>query len=249
MFKYYVYRHIRLDKNIPFYIGLGTKQNSYAAFEVEYNRAFSLERSDFWKRITDKTNYKVEIVFESNNYQEVKDKEIELISLYKKINDGGSLCNISIGGDGHGLNAIPVVYLDKDLKFIAEFSSIKEAELITGHSDKMIIAKAKGKRKAWNHAFVYKSEYDPNKDYSPLIRKDNNISQERKKEIVLNTKYKLKPVDMYDLNNQYIKTFNSVKEAIIFIKKVYNPKWVSFISRACRKDSYTAFGYKWKNKK
>ena len=31
--KYYLYRHIRLDKNEPFYIGIGTKNN--AKFDIK----------------------------------------------------------------------------------------------------------------------------------------------------------------------------------------------------------------------
>lgn len=38
--KFYLYRHIRLDKNRPFYIGIGTKPNIFKSFESEFNRAF-----------------------------------------------------------------------------------------------------------------------------------------------------------------------------------------------------------------
>jgi len=39
---YYLYRHIRLDKDEPFYIGIGTKANvKFKSFNSEYRRAFS----------------------------------------------------------------------------------------------------------------------------------------------------------------------------------------------------------------
>ena len=44
--KYYLYRHIRLDKNEPFYIGIGTKVNKKSFLKVtsEYVRAYSKTR-------------------------------------------------------------------------------------------------------------------------------------------------------------------------------------------------------------
>lgn len=36
---HYLYRHIRLDKNQPFYIGIGTKKDKkYSTLFSEYNR-------------------------------------------------------------------------------------------------------------------------------------------------------------------------------------------------------------------
>jgi hypothetical protein len=52
-----------------------------------------------------KTEYKVEVLFEDVDLDFANKKEIELIKLYGKISDGnGPLANISDGGDGvHGL--------------------------------------------------------------------------------------------------------------------------------------------------
>lgn len=97
MNKYYVYSHIRLDKNEPFYIGIGTKYNNY---EKEYTRAFSIKnRNKIWKSIVSRTKYNVEILFESDDLNKVKQKEIEFIALYKRIIDNGSLSNLTIGGE------------------------------------------------------------------------------------------------------------------------------------------------------
>lgn len=94
--KFYVYRHIRLDKNEPFYIGIGTKPLIFNTFKQEYDRAFSADgRNAAWLDIVIKSDYKVEIIFESDNYQEVKNKEYEFIQTYKsKLFDGGTLVNI-----------------------------------------------------------------------------------------------------------------------------------------------------------
>lgn len=45
---FYLYRHIRHDKNEPFYIGIGRTRN--------YERAFrKTSRNKFWKNIVSKT--------------------------------------------------------------------------------------------------------------------------------------------------------------------------------------------------
>jgi len=72
----YIYRHIRLDKNEPFYIGI-SKSN------INYKRAFNTTaRNSFWKNIVSKTEYEVEILLESDDYEFIKQKEVEFLSLY-----------------------------------------------------------------------------------------------------------------------------------------------------------------------
>lgn len=98
---HFVYRHIRLDKNIPFYVGIGTKPSTYRNYEREYKRAFTSTsgRSKHWLSVVSKTSIEVEIIFESNDINEVKRKEIEFIDLYKRRCDGGTLVNLSTGGE------------------------------------------------------------------------------------------------------------------------------------------------------
>ena len=67
--KHYVYQHIRLDKDEVFYIGVGTKYNK----EKRYKRAYDKKnRNILWKRITNKSEYKVEILLESDDYEFIK---------------------------------------------------------------------------------------------------------------------------------------------------------------------------------
>lgn len=97
--KYYLYRHIRLDKNEPFYIGIGTKRPIH---DGVYNRAITKTvRNDIWGKIASKTKYIVEILLESNNYDFILQKEIEFIKLYGRINlRTGILSNLTDGGAG-----------------------------------------------------------------------------------------------------------------------------------------------------
>ena len=96
--KYYLYIHTRLDTNLPFYIGIGTKKN-YNTYKSIYSRAYNKSsRNKYWKNITNKTDYKIEIVLESNDYNYIKEKEIEYIASYKKLYN---LSNFTAGGDGY----------------------------------------------------------------------------------------------------------------------------------------------------
>jgi|LakMenEpi03Aug12_release.lakeMendotaPanAssembly.Ray.scaffolds.fasta_scaffold00112_91 hypothetical protein len=110
--KYYLYRHIRLDKNEPFYIGIGTKKESKAKIKFNkkfqsikyiYDRAYSKIRksSKIWNLITAKTDYKVEILLESDSLSFIKEKEKEFIAFYGRIDKNtGILANMTDGGEG-----------------------------------------------------------------------------------------------------------------------------------------------------
>ena len=90
----YVYRHIRLDKNEPFYIGIGSDINQRRARE-------KTRRSKLWNKIVNKTDFDVEILFDDISYEEAKIKEIEFIKLYGRIDlCNGTLANLTNGGDG-----------------------------------------------------------------------------------------------------------------------------------------------------
>ena len=87
-----VYKHIRLDNNEPFYIGIGKKRD----------RAFTKhKRSIFWEKIVSKTDYRVEILFDDLTWEEACEKEKEFIQLYGRKDLGlGSLVNLTDGGEG-----------------------------------------------------------------------------------------------------------------------------------------------------
>ena len=86
-----LYRHIRKDIEMPFYIGIG----------LDTKRAYSkTHRNAYWKSIVGKTDYEVEVLFDEIDYEYAKIKEKEFIALYKRRKDGGILCNLTLGGDG-----------------------------------------------------------------------------------------------------------------------------------------------------
>jgi len=88
-----VYRHIRLDTNDVFYIGVG--RNEKRAYEV------NLRRNSYWRNIVKNTEYKVEITHKDICYEEALSIEKYLIAFYGRSNKNeGPLCNLTDGGEG-----------------------------------------------------------------------------------------------------------------------------------------------------
>ena len=90
----YVYRHIRLDKNEPFYIGIGSDTN--------YKRAYSKRnRNKYWNNIVAKSEYRVDILLDDISREEAIQKEVEFINLYgRRDKNTGTLSNLTDGGEG-----------------------------------------------------------------------------------------------------------------------------------------------------
>jgi hypothetical protein len=90
----YVYRHIRLDKNQPFYIGIGKDDKLKRAFD-------KTRRNNFWRNIVSKTDYEIEILLDGLTWDKACDKEKEFIFLYGRKDLGtGTLVNLTNGGEG-----------------------------------------------------------------------------------------------------------------------------------------------------
>jgi len=90
----YIYRHIRLDKNEPFYIGVGSAKNHYRAYS-------KCNRNKHWNNIVKNTDYEVDILFDDLDNDTAVLKEIEFIKLYGRVDLGtGCLVNLTDGGDG-----------------------------------------------------------------------------------------------------------------------------------------------------
>ena len=90
----YIYRHIRLDTNQPFYIGIGSDET--------YKRAYDKKRPNpYWNNIIKNTEYQVEVLLDGLSWDNACKKEIEFIALYgRKNNNTGILSNMTDGGEG-----------------------------------------------------------------------------------------------------------------------------------------------------
>lgn len=102
MKKYYVYQHIREDKNEIFYIGIGTKSEQDLRCNT-YSRAYSKHiDNNIWLKVVAKTKWKFEILFESDDRKEVEQMEIDLIAKYgRKCDKTGCLANLTLGGESN----------------------------------------------------------------------------------------------------------------------------------------------------
>lgn len=100
--KYYLYRHIREDKNEVFYVGIGTrKKTKKVDCKTVYYRAYTKDsRTRYWRSIVLKTKYYVDIILESDSRDFIFQKEKEFIALYgRKDLNKGTLVNVCDGGE------------------------------------------------------------------------------------------------------------------------------------------------------
>jgi hypothetical protein len=87
-----VYRHIRLDTEEVFYIGIGNEKRPYD----------KKGRNEIWNRVVDKAGYRVEIIHSGLTWEECIEKEIVLIKFYGRKDKGeGPLVNLTDGGEGN----------------------------------------------------------------------------------------------------------------------------------------------------
>lgn len=107
-----VYQHRRKDTSEIFYIGIGESTN----------RAFDKEgRNDIWKRITQETEYTVEVIKDNIPREEAKNIERSLISEYGRIDKKtGILSNKSIGGEGDNIGGSKPIKGWEDRRTILE---------------------------------------------------------------------------------------------------------------------------------
>jgi len=179
----YVYKHTRLDKNEPFYIGVGTKEDNF-------NRAYQkISRNKYWKVIVKKTEYIVEIIFETDDVDLVFQKEIEYIAFYGRKDLGlGTLCNLTNGGTG-----------GKTVEMTDE--------LRKKHSDGN-----KGEKNYW-YGKKLTEEHKEKMSKAKLGKKCNHTNSHRESIV----KNRMIPyILQYDLENNLIKQWYNLEECVSF---------------------------------
>ena len=203
--KYYLYRHIRLDTNEPFYIGIGTKTDYYTNYETEYRRGHAkTNRSSFWERITNKIKYEIEIIIESNNKNFINQKEIEFIKLYGRKDKGvGPLVNLNDGGDGNNelreSLKIKVNSYTLSGQYLKTYESVTKAAKAYNITTSYVSAKCKNKKINGRKGITFRY-YTDNIDNIKIFKKERKL-------------YNAKAILQFDLNNNIINNFNSIEEA------------------------------------
>lgn len=94
---FFVYVHREADTGRVFYVGKGSRDKRDPA-----RRAHTAKRrSQLWQNIVLKHGLIVEVVAWFEGEQDAFDVERGLIAFYGRRCDGGALCNLTLGGDGH----------------------------------------------------------------------------------------------------------------------------------------------------
>lgn len=203
---YYIYQHVRLDKDEIFYIGKGTKCNRGNI----YKRAFTKNsRNTYWKNITQSTSYRVDILEEYESEKECLERETQLIKLYGySWNNTGTLCNIVEDNESirrlATLNSIrsnskEVYQYDLEGNYIKSFSSIAAAK----KEYQCDIYNAVSGRAPTAGNFQWRlNKYEKIESYSRELSRIN----------------KSKTIYQYDIDDNLIDKWKSSKEASIALK-------------------------------
>ena len=226
----YVYRHIRLDKNEPFYIGIGSSEY--------YNRAYrNKNRSNLWERIATKGKYEVEILIDNLTWDEACEKEKEFISLYGRINLGtGCLSNLTDGGEG----TINIIITKEHKQKIAEanrkriFTEEDRKNISIRHTGRIKSEESKKKlSNSLKNSEKFKAAIEINSEkYKGFKHSENSkikIGATKAKKIIQKT-----------LEGGFIKIWDSAKQAQR--ETTYSQ---GNISRCCNGEYLTAYGFKW----
>lgn len=219
---YYVYMLIDPRDGIPFYVGKGRDQRMYA------HRAEALSASTSNKphhdRIVEIVEDGLDVVYakHAKNLEECEALNLErsLIEKIGRSNHGkGPLLNLTAGGQRGGAITKPVTQYTLDGEFVRHWESAKEASEKTPANRSYITQVCKGKRvSAGGFLWTYKGEP------TPVYRK----------------KY-YQAVQQFDLEGSLFAEYFSLTNA-----QESTGIELHAISEACRGNSKTAGGFRWK---
>lgn len=232
----YVYRHIRLDKNEPFYIGIGSDSTYYRAKDKR-------SRNKYWKHITSNTNYEIEILFDNLSWDDAKIKEKEFISLYgRKDLKTGCLVNMTDGGDG----TVNAIIKDYQRKAVAEANSKR---VFTQEDRKKISERHKGRK----HKEESKIKLSNSLKNSEKFKLACKLNSERLKNFKHSEQSKTNmrnarknPLYQRNIDGKIIRIWDSARQ----VQRELGYSQAN-ISRCCKGEYKQCYGYKWEyiNKK
>jgi len=222
----YLYRHIRLDKNEVFYIGIGTDDDG------KHKRAYDKkQRNRMWNSIIKKTDYEVEIMLDDVPNKIIYEKEKEFIAIYgRRDNSSGTLCNMTDGGEGClGFNHT------EETKRILREKRLGDKNPFYGKKHKNKTVSEETRRKLSEvHKGKFEGELNPfyGKKHSDEIRK--KMSEIQKKIAKRGDK---NPMSVKVINTETKEIFNSIREAAE--KSGYTYSQVKSIFNGNTKHNYT----------
>ena len=180
--------------------------------DLNNNRHHNKHLQNAWNKYGE-DNFRFEII-EYCPLDKIDEREIYWINTFNSIKDGYNLCDGGIGCRGykHSEDEIEkmrmiqkpkaVVQLDMDMKFVNEWISASHASKTLGYFKLAIencCDRVEGCKSVKGYIWLWKDDYnsgDLGEDYY-LTRKNNS-----------------KRINQYDLNGEFIKSWNSVTEIV-----------------------------------
>lgn len=187
-----VYLHRKQSDDSIFYVGMG-----------DLKRAYSKQRSEWWRKLVEKYGYKIEIYKDNLTQEEAFNLEVELISKYGRIDlKNGQLINQTKGGLAvEGISCNISKKKSKSLKSVIRTDEWK---------NKISLAH-KGKIKSKEH-----------RENIAKSRLGTKIPEEVKAKMKLSNKSKIVtavPVLVYDYyTNELILNFSYIREAAKYLE-------------------------------
>jgi hypothetical protein len=236
----------------PFYIGKGTQ-----------SRLQSESRNAFHDNVANKHGLKRETVFETNNEKDAYEYEIKMIAIHHTFIDdpayNGIGTNFTTGGDG---GYTPSIVTRQKISVNTSIAMKKLPPKTQSHREalsrarkgykasamaKLNMSKANKGRKPWNKGKTYSCP----RQSEVMKSKNFHITENHKEALRLGReRYNAErdfPVLCYDKNNVLLHEFNSLRNAIEWIKS-QGFTTTSHISACLRGTRKKACGYVWKKR-
>ena len=143
MEQYYVYTHLNPKTKEIFYVGIG-----------KGNRAWNqwAGRNKFWENYVNKYGFEVELVAENLTKNQAGKIEIELISHLgrRQIEEGGTLVNRSLGGDGGNTGYTHTEEFKQKLSEDRKGKCTRKERQLSEETKEKISQKLKQRKTTWN---------------------------------------------------------------------------------------------------
>jgi len=221
---YIIYKLIDPNTNKIRYVGKtkNLQKRYYHHCSLAVCNKENTHRSNWIKSLLKNNQKPVIEIIENCNKDNWQQKEIYWIKYYSNKYD---LCNHTIGGDGgkgfSQYKKFKVYQFNKQGKLLNIFNSTKEASIITN-------TPFEGIKKCLRGLYKTSNNYHWSKDKTFKWKKRNHNA---------------KKVLQYDLNNNFIKEFESISKASKILKIQRNS-----IKNCCQNKQKTAGKFKWKYK-
>ena len=214
---FFLYRHIRLDSGMPFYIGIGKVCNHYGFDRSYFARAFSKKgRNNHWHSIVTKYGYEVEVLYTSSSKDEIFNKEVEFIHLYgRRDNNTGILINRTDGKDGN-------------------FSKERLQKISLAHKGKVI---SKETRLKISISTRGKKMSEETKKLLSVLKSGKSVSE---KTLLASALKRKRSVIQFDKNGLIIKKWDSAASVSKLLKIDRGD-----IAKCCKGKIKSAGGFKW----